>query len=298
MKSKAACIFFLLPFVVFLTGCDLGLLNLTPSHFPQNPSSLYTFTTRVKINDSGLIAKSLKVYVVTNGEMHLMHPSMMGGNVFELDYQMPNNQPEADYYYYATYQTVINGKIHEKEIKTELFHLHLINRGVSSIETNRAPVGAQVAIVGKGFTRSDRVIIGGIEAPTHFISPHTIRFTVPPIGSSRTYSVEVTDGNKHLSVGSFRVDASTIQVSQRSISLKKGAKTLITLSIPHPAPMGGIPLDITTDIPDSLIIPELVLAEGMSSISMPIQASETGNGYIFIEAPGFRETSIAVTVVD
>lgn len=279
-----------------LTGCELGLVNMTPGRLPQNPSALYTFSVHAKVSETNILPETFKAYLVINGETHLMKGDIRTNPIFELDYPITPSQNEVKYYYCMNYRSKVNGNICEKETKSPVYHLSIANRYISSLEVNRGPVGATIAIMGRGFSADDKVLLGAVEVPTHFLSANTLHFTVPSLPAGHSYPVSVSEGTAVLKVGLFTIDAMMLQISKHAIELNTHEHTSMTITIPHPAPTGGIPVIITTDVPDSAIIPELSIPEGSRTISIPIEGGTPGRGHLFFEAPGFKEAKASIIV--
>ncbi|MFA5265972.1 MAG: cell surface protein, partial [Opitutaceae bacterium] len=59
---------------------------------------------------------------------------------------------------------------------------------------------------------------------------------------------------------------------------------------------GGILLDITTDVPESVIMPEVVVPAGQTTVSIPVQGGKKGSGTLFLKGFAQGEISVPVTV--
>ena len=66
--------------------------------------------------------------------------------------------------------------------------------------------------------------------------------------------------------------------------------------MPNVAPAGGLLLDITTDIPESVIMPEAVVPPGQNSLSITVEGGKPGSGSLFLKGYGSGEVSVPVTV--
>jgi len=62
------------------------------------------------------------------------------------------------------------------------------------------------------------------------------------------------------------------------------------------APEGGLPISISTDRPESIIMPEVVIPAGAQTVSVPIQGGVGGSGIILATAPGFKDLEIPLQV--
>jgi hypothetical protein len=81
-----------------------------------------------------------------------------------------------------------------------------------------------------------------------------------------------------------------------SLALSPGQKQAITFTITHPAPAGGLLLDITTDVPSSVIMPEVIVPEGQTSVTVTVEGGKPGSGSLFLKGYGSGEVSVPVTV--
>ena len=59
-----------------------------------------------------------------------------------------------------------------------------------------------------------------------------------------------------------------------ALSLAPGQKQSLTFTITHPAPAGGLLLDVTTDVPESVIMPEVIVPEGQSSATVTVEGGK------------------------
>lgn len=284
----------------FLSGCQqVAVTNLTPAQYPTNPSGTYTISMSAQPHDADALHDTIQAYIAIDGETYKMRQSNLGNYIYDFDYKIPQNQNEASYYFFVNYETrlsVANPNSKPKEIKSGLYHLKLMNRYVTSLDSERGPVGATIPVLGRGFTPYDRIFIGDVEAPARYESDHAMTFTVPPLAPGQIYSVELRNEQGNLPIGHFRVDTSTIKASQREINLNMGESTIIVFKIDFDAPYGGLPINITTDIPSSVVMPEAYIPEGARTVSVPVQGNIPGEGTLFVEAVGFNELQIPVSV--
>jgi hypothetical protein len=60
---------------------------------------------------------------------------------------------------------------------------------------------------------------------------------------------------------------------------------------------GGQLLDVATDVPESVIMPEVVVPAGQSSVSVPVQGGKKGSGNLSLKGYGpSGEILIPITV--
>ncbi|TAG33744.1 MAG: cell surface protein, partial [Verrucomicrobia bacterium] len=147
-------------------------------------------------------------------------------------------------------------------------------------------VGAKISVVGRGFGATDVVKFDDLPVQTRSESANALSFIVPAVETGRNYRVTLEGAAGSSPVGTFRVDGSPVTVSPSSLSLRTGEVQSLTFTLPSPAPTGGLFLDVTTDIPDSVIMPEVVVPAGRSFISVDITGGQFGSGSLFLGGSG------------
>lgn len=81
-----------------------------------------------------------------------------------------------------------------------------------------------------------------------------------------------------------------------SLLLETGKRGTVAFSLPETVSGDGLYLTITTNIPDSIIMPEATIPGGERSINVPMEGSAPGDGFLFIEADGYKPIQIPVSV--
>jgi hypothetical protein len=207
------------------------------------------------------------------------------------------------YYYVLSYKLKgESGYVDEVSYSTEFtpgnapYVSTIVNRYVVHLSSSRGPVGALISILGQGFTEFDKIVIGNVEIATTFVSHNQLSFTIPAVPAGKSYDVMLRTGDGDLPAGRLTVDASTIGVQPTSLIINVGESVPLTFFIDSPAPEGGIAIDITTDIPECVVMPEVVIPAGQRSVSVPTQGAAAGTGYLWMEAEGFEKARIPVTV--
>jgi hypothetical protein len=280
-----------------LCGCTtVKLTNLTPSSLPENPSGIYTFTLRVATTSNSVSQASIAPHIVVGAESHDMVKSDVSPQIFEFDYKLPAFQNDIGYYYVVDYSAQNAGSQNPMQAYTTIQHAAIVSRYVLSLEANRGPVGARVGVLGRGFTPQDLIGFDGTPVRTVYESPTSLGFYVPALAVGRTYTVTLSSSAGNSQVGTFRVDPSEVTVDPASLTLFPGGRQALTFTIGQPAPAGGLLLDITTDVPESVIMPEVVVAEGQTSVSVDVQGGKPGAGSLFLKGYGSGEVSVPVTV--
>jgi hypothetical protein len=280
-----------------LCGCtNVALTNLTPSSLPENPSGIYTFTLRVTPKSSSVPESSILPHIVVGAESHDMARSDVSPEIYEFDYKLPAYQSEIGYYYLVDYTAANGSGQSPKQAYTPVLHATIVSRYVLSLEVNRGPVGARIGVLGRGFTPQDIVGFDGVPVRTVYESPTSLGFYVPAFDSGKNYNVTISGAAGNSAVGSFRIDPSDVTVDPSSVALAPGQTQNLTFTIGHPAPAGGLLLDVTTDVPESVIMPEVVVAEGQTSVTVAVEGGKPGTGSLFLKGYGNGEVAVPVTV--
>src|ERR1022692_38998 len=265
-----------------LSGCaNLALTNLTPSSLPKAPS---------------VLADNITPHIVVGAESHDMKRSDVSTEIFEYDYRLPPYQNDIGYYYLVDYHTQGGFGNASHQSYTELSHAAIVSRQVLSIEVNRGPVGARIGVLGRGFTPRDLIGFDGTAVRTVFESPTSLGFFVPPFSPGRTYKVTLSSSAGNSVVGTFRIDSSDVTADPASLALAPGQRQVLTFTVTHPAPAGGLLLDVTTDVPESVIMPEVVVPEGQTTVAVTVEGGKPGAGSLFLKGYGSGEVSVPVTV--
>src|SRR5688572_12587073 len=282
--------------LALLSGCEtVTLTDLTPKSMAENPSHIYTFSLRVTPRSTTVTG--ISPTIVVDGQSHGMKKSALGEGIYDFEYQLPAGREQMAYYFLVNYSVEGgSGQPTPQETYTKVEHIQIVRRYVLSLEVNRGPVGARISVLGRGFTQQDVVHFNGTPARTVFESPNAVSFFVPPLEPSRNYQVTVNGSAGNSPVGTFRIDATTVSVSPTSLTLRTGERQSLNFSLPNAAPPGGTLLDITTDIPESVIMPEVIVPQGQNSVSITVEGGKPGAGNLFLKGFGQGELTIPVNV--
>ena len=139
-------------------------------------------------------------------------------------------------------------------------------------------------------------MVGETPAATRFDSSTSLSFYVPSLPEGRGYAVKVLGIAGEIYAGTLRVDTSTVRASLRPSSISQGQSTILALTIPEPAPPSGLQIQVTTDIPQSIIMDRVSIQGGQRSASISVQGGAPGQGSLFIEIPGYSEVVVPITV--
>lgn len=279
--------------LLLLSGCDLDVKNLTPPTFSENPSQTYSITVQVTKRSGVIVDDSIQPNIVIDGQIFPMSRSPLGDDIYEFDYRLPSGRQSGAYYFLVNYETKAGSKPGSLDTYTELYEFTVVNRYALTLEVNRAPVGAKVGVLGRGFTPSDTVIVGGMPARTNFESSTSLSFYLPAVAAGQNHQVTLSSG---LDVGTIRVDPATVRVVPSSLDLASGESGMLIFSIPSPAPAGGMLINVTTDAPASVVMPEVMVPAGDRSVNVSVQGGQPGNGSLFISVSGQNEIVVPVTV--
>lgn len=283
--------------LVLLAGCDSVVLsNLTPPSLPENPSQIYTITLRVAKKNKNIIDSSVDPRIVIDGQNHVMTKSSIGEGIYEYDYHLPPGRDEIAYYFLVTYSIDSSTSTYPIETYTAIAHARIVRRYVLSLEVNRGPVGARISVLGRGFTPQDVVYFDNSATRTVFESSSALSFFVPALPAGQNYHVMLGSPAGNSPVGTFRVDPSSITVTPSALTLRTGDRQPITFTVANPAPTGGLLLDVTTDVPESVIMPEVIVPQGQTSVTITVEGGKPGTGNLFLKGYDSGEVTIPVTV--
>ncbi|MSU66283.1 MAG: cell surface protein [Opitutus sp.] len=283
--------------LALLAGCEtVTLTNLTPTSMPENPSQIYTFSLRVTPRSNTIPSATVAPHIIVDGQSYAMKQTPIGEGLYDFEYQLPAGREEVAYYFLVNYSIEGNGTMTPHETYTDVSHVKIVRRYVLSLEVNRGPVGARISVLGRGFTPQDAINFSGGPARTVFESPNAISFFVPPLAANRNYQVTLNSAAGNSPVGTFRIDPSSVTVFPLSLNLHAGARRMLTFTLPNAAPPGGTLLDVTTDVPESVIMPEVIVPQGQTTVSITVEGGKAGSGNLFLKGFGSGEVTVPVTV--
>jgi hypothetical protein len=278
-----------------LGGCDsVTLTDLTPRSVAENPSQIYTFTLRVAKRSNTITGISPSI--VMDGRSFPMRAGGVGEGLYEFEYQLPAGRDRIAYYFLVSYMVEGNNVQTPGEAYTQVETVQIVRRYVLSLEVNRGPVGARISVLGRGFTPQDRILFNGTAARTNFESANSLSFYVPALAANANYQVSLSSAAGSSPVGTFRIDASSISVAPTALALRTGDRTTLTFTLPNPAPPGGTLLDVATDVPESVIMPEVIVPQGQTSVSVTVEGGKPGNGTLYLKGFGAGEVTVPVTI--
>jgi hypothetical protein len=282
---------------ILLAGCQAVVLsNLTPASLPENPSQIYTITLRATPKSNAIVAGSVTPHIVIDGQNFPMIKSSIGENLWEFDYQLPAGRDQIAYYFLVDYDVSMSNGVSHAQTYTAVTHASIVRRYVLSLEVNRGPVGARISVLGRGFTPQDVIYFDNTPVRTVYESPNALSFFVPPLTAGQNYKIMLGSAAGNSPVGTFRIDTSNLTVSPSSLTLRTGERQSLTFSVPNAAPPGGLLLDVTTDVPESVIMPEVIVPQGQTSITVTVEGGRPGTGSLFLKGYGAGEVTVPVNV--
>lgn len=288
--------------ILALAGCRSTVFqNFTPGQITQNPSGIYTFSFSTELPTANRIQGSERAQIVINGETYSMSRSASDDLTFSYEYKMPPGVTEARYYYIVSWNYTATG-----ETKTarrystvdtgKVYHARLVYRYPIQLVNDRGPAGASIPIVGSGFTSQDVVVVGGTDALTTVHSSNSLEFVVPPMSSGTAYPVILRTGSGDLPAGHFRIDEAALRVQPREMFISSGDTDFLIVELENGAPLGGLYVDAQTNIPDSIIMPEIRIPEGARSVNVNVTGGRPGSGVLLLSVPGYAPVEIRITV--
>lgn len=283
--------------LLFMTGCaHLSVKNTTPSTVPVNASGVYPITMETIVRSGDVVHETIHPTVVVDGKKRPM--KSLKNDQYIYQYRIPRDQNSASYYFDVDYTLQGNSGIRHLNVKSPVYELKLANRYAVGIDSHRGVPGSHINIIGKGFTEKDQVRVGDQVADSQFVSSSSIQFILPAVSAEEYHEVVIfdEDGNE-INAGKIFMDAGTITTSPSLIQLRQNESTNVTFTISFPAPKGGLDLDITTNIPDSISMPDVRVRQGRTSATVTIEGNEVGQGALFIQAEGYGQIAIPVIVL-
>ena len=82
-----------------------------------------------------------------------------------------------------------------------------------------------------------------------------------------------------------------------SVEVMKGEKVSFTVETNAPVAT-DLYVNVTTDIPNSVIMPEVIIKAGETSATVEIEGGDAGKGSLFVNAQGYDEVNVPIEVQD
>lgn len=272
--------------------------NLTPEVVTQNPSDRYTIKMMPALKAFNVDRESYQAWIVIDEERHPMRLADKETHTFVYEYIMPKGRNAARYYFDLNYKIVNAGnQLKDRTAQSKLYELDLTNRYVISMESERGRVGSKIAVVGRGFQEGDKILVNDVAAETFYESPNALEFEIPALEAEQSYKVGLSCSGNVLPVGELYVDSSELGVNLDNIQLHPKEKVELVFSLPEEAPGKGLELNILTDVPMSVVMPDVSIQGGARSVSVTVEGGEPGEGSLYISAAGYKEKVIPISVL-
>lgn len=126
------------------------------------------------------------------------------------------------------------------------------------------------------------------------VQPHEVPTNYGGSGSTR--AIHRDTGGIATRAPSEGIRFDELRVIPSAITLTQGQRQAIAFSIEGAAPMGGLLVNVTTTVPNSVIMPEVIIPEGARTVNVTVQGGAAGSGRLFIEALGYEEVIVPITV--
>lgn len=140
----------------------------------------------------------------------------------------------------------------------------------------------------------------------YYILQYREQKTDKPLGDvqeiiSGLYQMKIT-GNEGITLDAAHALVAPLinplHVLPNTLTLEPKQRLALAFALDYPAPQGGLYLNITTNIPDSIIMPEVLIPEGARTVNATIEAGEPGQGTLFINAADLPELTVPITIKD
>jgi hypothetical protein len=280
--------------VCFLGCAHVHIKNATPEVLPVNASGVYPLTMDFSMLSSGVNERSVVARICVDGRKMSMKRISRGRYSYE--YRMPADRASVPYFFEVNYSRQTDAGIQHICEKSPTYQLLLSDHYALGMDTQRGTPGTIVTIIGRGLREGDAVYVNDQAVETRYISPTSIQFRIPPLAADRYYIVELADSHETLPVGEIFIDRGIIKTSPRALEIPKGQSVELVINLSSTALGNGVEVEVTTDIPDAIFVPDVVVRGGKSSTTAIIEGAEPARGTLFLRADGFMETAVPVVV--
>ena len=291
-----------------LSGCvSPTIINRTLGVLAPSPTQTYKITASVKPSASNFIPDSETVQIMIGQAPYPMTKVPNSDTLYEFDYKAPPGVTQFAYYFLAHYNTSDSGIVSLREDYSTLQHA-VISDQISSVAAgNTAAAGASVSSANTaipwGSPASMESSASANVAPASTSASGALNAGSFGFGSASStaattsYSAQTPAPTASSASVSTRQDGNDLTVSPTEISIHTGSN--IVLKFITPTKVTGSPLliDVTTDIPDSVIMPEVYVNVGRNVGSVILKGGKPGKGNLYVKAAGYAKTlTIPITV--
>lgn len=320
-----------------LAGCSTpSITNMTAPSLTPNASNIYLITARIKPRASNVVPDSVVAKLIIDGNAYKMTKAPQLANVYEYEFQAPAGVTELRYYFLIEYQVSNVGLLRSRIDYSPLQVASIVGRDTLGLSASRGPAGARIAVTGRGFTSQDNVYFNETLVPSTYDSANSVSFQVPALPDNQNYTVSIGDAPGKLVIGTFRIDAApsgaqqdvsgfhaaapltttsmgapaaapdasaaaqqtgTLTVSPSEVKIRQSQTTTLMFMVPQKVTGSPMLIDVTTDIPKSVIMPEVFVHPGSNVGSVTLEGGEPGSGHLYAKMPGSdKPIVIPVTV--
>jgi hypothetical protein len=245
--------------------------------------------------DGKVNVENVRAHVTIDG--HSRNMRHIGRNRYVYEYRMPTDAQKIVYSFDVDYSRRTDTKLRYFNEKSTDFELLLTGHYAMGLDSQRGAPGASITIIGRGFQKNDTVYVGEEAADTQFLSPTAIQFRIPQLPAEKYYSVELASPSGTLPAGKIFIDRGTISTNPKAIEVKCGDAISLHVNIPHPAPANGLEIDVSTNIPDAIIAPDVFIRAGKTSTTVKIEGVEVTHGMLYLSGKEYAETVIPLVIL-
>ncbi|MDR0727822.1 MAG: IPT/TIG domain-containing protein [Puniceicoccales bacterium] len=281
--------------LVCFSGCaHVHIKNATPEVLPVNASGVYPLAMDFSVLNSGVNERSIVARVCVDGRAFPMKRVTRGHYSYE--YRMPADRVSVPYFFEVNYSRQTDAGLQHVHEKSPTYQLSLSDHYALGMDTQRGTPGTVVTVIGRGFREGDTIYVDDQAVETKCVSSTALRFRIPPLAADRRYSVELGNAKETLPVGKIFVDRGIIKTSPRALEIPVGKSAELVIGLSCSAPGDGVEIDVTTDIPDAVVVPDMFVRNGKSSTTVAIEGVEPARGTLFLRADGFMETAVPIVI--
>jgi len=293
-----------------LGGCaSPSVTNLTPSALAPNPAQTYKISARVKPSATNLIAGSQTVKIIIGGEAFVMTRVPNSDNLFEFDYKAPAGVTQFAYYFLVEYNVSDSGIVSARTDYSPLQHAVITDMGdaVATVTTSNTtipwsrPADWDGNISDNAASAPSTTSSGAVTAGAFGSGPATNTVDATAVAAAAQTTAPVTaDAFAPATTGnnlSITAPTSDIIVSPDNITVYSGSYIVVKFVTPHVVTGSPLLIDVTTDIPASVIMPEVHVKVGSNIASINLKGGKPGKGHLYVKAAGFAKTiTVPITV--
>ncbi|UXY15232.1 IPT/TIG domain-containing protein [Chitiniphilus purpureus] len=164
---------------------------------------------------------------------------------------------------------------------------------------------AEIVLTGQRFAATSAVLLNGDLIPTRFVSETQLAATVPNQSQVASLSLRVRTENLARPGTYFvsneallGVSANKLSLSPATADLVTGTQHTLTLRLAHPAPAGGVEIDLASSNPEVLKVPSpVVFTAGVQQVDVTAAALAPGRASVTASRSGFVSAAANAVVV-